>query len=117
MKFELMAQRLNSVLTNIVVQFYLIYERCQFAFTLYPFRLKRIRILFCRSHNNMVRFDLDPGPQSYESKLALVYTYQFLINEKKICKIQHISSFYGLYMLSYESVRSRYFHRILVAFV
>ena len=31
---------------------------------------------------------------------------EFLIKEKKICKIQHIGYFYGLYMLSYDSVRS-----------
>ena len=33
-------------------------------------------------------------------------TYECLIIEKKICKIQHISQLYGLSMLSYDSVRS-----------
>ena len=37
-------------------------------------------------------------------RLSLHNFYEFLIIEKRVWKIQHISKFYGLYMLSYNSV-------------
>ena len=74
-------------------------------YILASFKFKQILICLLEHYSNVV-----PSVQisfSYQvCFLSHKLTYKFLINEKKICKIQHISSFYSLYMLSYDSVRS-----------